>query len=306
MPETQEDVNAVNPSTTEQAVQEPVEETTAQDTAPEEQETPQQAESATPEAVTQEGEVDERGVPYKNRFFEYKRKYTELETNLPNMIQQAVREAIPHAPQQPQEPRYTEEQLIQFKNETDDARSRAWAEMELRKIDDRKQETKFRTIVEERDTRQRLEQEANNAFQTVRSKYSVAFNPDGTPNMSHPLTQRTVQIYNSDPMLKRDSRGLLKAADMAFADFALQQAPHLAQQQKQLKRQVRKLEKTTLTEGGGTPVSPAPKSGLNTAKENLRQTGSTQGGKIAVDSRSHEKALRETLKEYFKARGTKR
>jgi len=284
--EENQDVN-VEPSTTEEGVQEPVEETTEQ-TTPAEEETPEQPE-ATPEVVKPQGEVDEMGVPYKNRYMEMKRKYDEVNANLPSVVQEAVQRAIPQQPQA--QPQYTEEQLIQYKNESDDARAKAWAEMELRKIDDRKAEQKFRTIVEERDTKLRKEQEANMAFQTVRNKYSVAFNQDGSPNMSHPLTQMTVQRYNSDPALKNDSRGLLKAADMAFADYVLQQSPHMAKQQKQLKRQVKRLEKATLTEGGGQSVIQSKKNPLAQAK-----------AEFASKKFNSEKDLQKVTKELLKAR----
>jgi hypothetical protein len=273
MEEVKQDVNATDPSAVDKTVNTPVEETTTEQTVTQEQDTPEQTQP-TPEVVKPQGDVDEMGVPYKNRFYEMKRKYDDVQGNLPNMIQEAVQRAIPT--QQAPQPQYTEEQLIQFKNETEDNRAKAWAEMELRKIDDRKSEQKFKSIIDEREQRIRVEQEQSMAFQAVRNKYSVAFNPDGSPNGNHPLTQKTIQIYNSDPNLQRDGRGLLKAADMAFADYALQQSPQLAQQTKQLKRQVKKLEKATLVEGSGQPQSAGTKNPLNVAKEKLYKTGKTE------------------------------
>ena len=284
--EDQKAVNPTEPAPVDQAVQEPVEETTEQ-TATVEQETPQTA-AATPQAVKQEGEVDEIGVPYKNRFYEYKRKYESLESNLPSMIQQAVREVIPQ--QTTQAPQYSEEQFVEYKNSTDDPKAKAWAEIELRRLDERKQEARFKSIIEERDKKMRTEQEQQESFNIVRQKYSVAFNQDGSPNINHPLTQRTIQIYNSDPDLQRKGNGLLIASDRAFADYALQQSPQLAQQQKQLKRQVKKLEKATLIEGGGQQQVSNAKSPLSLAKERLAQTGS-------------EKDLKNVTKELLRARG---
>jgi len=286
MEEPKQDVNTTAPSPVDQTVNTPVEETTTEETVTQEQETPEQAQP-TPEVVKPQGDVDEMGVPYKNRFFEYKRKFEEQQTILPQLIQEAVQKAIPQAPTTPQ---YSEEQLVQFKNKSEDADAKAWAELELRKIDERKQEQKFRSILETQRFQERVAQEQQQSFNTVRSKYSVAFNPDGSPNMNHPLTQRTMDIYRSDPNLQRDGRGLLKAADMAFADYVLQQSPQLAQQTKQLKRQVKKLEKATLIEGGGQQQVSTAKSPIAVAKEKYARSGKLED-------------LQEVTKEIMKAKG---
>lgn len=290
MEEVKQDVNTTTPSPVDQTVNTPVEETTTEETVTQEQETPEQTQP-TPEVVKPQGDVDEMGVPYKNRFYEYKRKFEEQQNALPQIVEEAVRKVIP-AVQQPQTPQYSEEQLIQFKNKTEDADARAWAELELRKIDERKQETKFRNILETQRYQERIAQEQQLAFNTVRSKYSVAFNPDGSPNMNHPLTQKTMDIYRSDPNLQRDGRGLLKAADMAFADYVLQQSPQLAQQQKQLKRQVKKLEKATLVEGSGQPVQQSTKNALQAAKERL-----------AAKQFTSDKDIKDVAMELLKSRG---
>jgi hypothetical protein len=287
-----EDVNSSAPSPEQQTVQEPVEETTVEQPVAQEQETLPQP-SATPEAVTQDGDVDEYGVPYKNRYMEamrYKDKYKELETNLPNIIQQAVREAIPQQ-QVPQQPQYTEDQLIQFKESSTDSNARAWAELELRKIADRKTEERFRSILDEKDKKDRTLREQQSAYMETQRKYPLMFNPDGSINPNHPLAQRTIQLYNSRPAFKSDSMGILGAADMAFADYALQQQPQLAQQQKQLKRQIKKLEKGTLIEGGGQPVQSSTKNPVSSARENF------------LKSKGTEKDLTSLTKELLRARG---
>lgn len=290
MPEEIKDVNASATSTGEQAVTEPVGESTIEQSATQEQETRQQSDTAIPEAVNQEGEVDEKGVPWKNRAFEFKRKYQELESNLPSMIQQAVERAIPVQPVTQQTPQYTEEQLIKFKNDSDDPNSRAWAEMELRKLDERKYEERFKKVYEEDKKKSRFEQEQQMALNEVMRKYPLLFNHDGSWNNEHPLTQKMANLYNSRPTFKQDGYGLLGAADMAFADYILQRQPELAKQQKQLKRQVKKLEKATLIEGGGQSQNVPAKTPLAQAKERFGQSGK-------VDD------LKAVAKELLRARG---
>jgi hypothetical protein len=297
MPEENEVVNPTEstPVEEEQAVQKPVEETTAQ-SAPAEGETPQEPETPSPEGVSEEGEVDERGVPYKNVAMEYRRKYTELESNLPNLIQQAIERAVPQAPATQQQPQYTEEQLIQFKNQTEDAQAKTWAELELRKLEDRKSEQRARKIFEENEKKRKFEQEQQLALGTVMRKYPILFNQDGSWNNNHPLTQKVGQLYNSRPVFKQDGFGLLGAADMAFADYALQQQPNLAKQTQKLKRQVKKLEKATLVEGGGQAVKPAAKDTYAAAKEQF--VNSTNSSKAR-----HQDALKDVTQEYLKKLG---
>lgn len=298
MPEPNEVVNPAESTPVEQqAVTEPVGETTEQ-TAPAEQETPQTPETPTPEGVSQEqeGEVDERGVPYKNVAMEYRRKYTELESNLPNLIQQAIERAVPQQGATQQQPQYTEEQLIQFKNTTEDVQAKTWAELELRKLEDRRSEERARKIFGENEKKRKFEQEQQMALGQVMHKYPILFNRDGTWNNNHPLTQRVAQLYNSRPAFKQEGLGLLGAADMAFADYVLQQQPNLAKQTQQLKRQVKKLEKATLVEGGGQAVKPTPKDTFLAAKERHKETS---GGSKAVQ----QEALKDVTKEYLRKAG---
>jgi hypothetical protein len=203
--------------------------------------------------------VDERGVPLKNVAMEYKRKYNELynemntiKSQLPQMLQEAVKTAIPT---QTQEPKYSKEDLIRFKNSAEDANQRTWAEIELTKISEAENRKYFDGQMQRFQEQQRFQQESQQADSMLRSKYQVCFNPDGSWNNSHPLTQQIANVYHSDPALKSHPRGILAAADIAFANYALQLQPQLAQQTKQLKRQVKNLQKQTLVEGSGQPTN---------------------------------------------------
>ena len=276
-------------SSTEQEVNE-VEETTNQESSPDETNEQEQVDPSTPEDVKPEGqeEVDERGVSWKNRAMENQRKldevntrYNSLETRLPEMLEQVVAKV---APQQSQ-PKYSKEELIRFKN-SDNASSehRAWAEIELDKI--RQEETRkyFDDQRAAETQKHKLEQAKQMTYGQVRNKYGVMFNPDGSWNNNHPLTQLTAQVFNSDKELVSNPRGLLAAANEAFSIYAMQQQPHLLKQNQQMKRKVKKLQKATLVEGGGQPVQQSSKDSLTVAKQNLAANYTGRDNKKALKS----------------------
>lgn len=236
-----------------------------------------ESQASSPMEVKDEGEVDEKGIPYKNRFMEYQRKYTEaerrlstLETNLPEIIQNAVKGAIPA---QQAEPKYSKEQLIQFKNSTDDVQHRVWAETELEKLRTKEIEEIYTKQFTQREQKERVAREQNEAFNAVRNKYGVMFNPDGSWNNNHPLTQEMGRIYQSRDAFKNDGYGLLAAADIAFSNYALSKSPDLARKEIKLKREVKKLQKATLVEGSGSAEKPQANSMVKTLKDRYFQSG---------------------------------
>lgn len=288
--------DVVPESSTGQVVQEPVGESTVEQTTAQET-TQQQSVTPSPEGVNQEGDVDERGVSYKNRAIEYQRKldlaqrqYQELQRSLPEIVEQAVAKVLPQ--QQSSQPQYTEEQLIQYKNEVEDPKQKAWAEIELRRLEEKKSEKKFRSILEEKEKSDRFERDQQNALGEVYRRYPLAFNADGSWNTNHPLTQKIFNTYNSRPVFKQDGMGLLGAADMAFASYVLEKSPELAKEAKQLKRQVKNLQKSTLVEGGGQTAPKETKSSLLNAVNNLASK------KYTSDS-----DLKNVAMEVLKARG---
>ena len=231
---------------------EQVEETTQQPTPVETNEQSQTPPS--PEGVP-EGEVDERGVPYKNRYMEAQRKlqsiqneYQGFQSNLPNLIQDAVAKAIPQSQQQPQ---YTKEQLIQFKNETEDSKNRAWAENELEKIRSKETEDIFKRHISQSEDKVRYEHQRQMTYQQVVNEFPVMFNTDGTFDNTHPLTQKLSKIFNASPEFANHPQGLAIAARAAFGEYARELQPNLVKKQTTLKRQVKKLERATQLEGAG-------------------------------------------------------
>lgn len=261
-------------STPQEVVNEGVE-TTQQDSTPAENVQPTQ--SAAPEAVKDEGEVDEKGVPYKNRYMEAQRKlqsletnYSGLQSNLPNLIQEAVAKAIP---QKEAAPTYSKEELIKFKNSAESSEHRAWAEIELEKIRSKETEEYFKNQTQAKEKQMRFEQERQGAYQYVAQNYGVMMNADGSWNNAHPLTQKLARIINSDETLRNHPSGLRVAADMAVAEHIRETQPDMMRQQTKLKRQVKKLQSATMIEGSGQPQTVKAPNQLGDAIARLSKTG---------------------------------
>lgn len=277
MPEPLEDVKS-DPSTdeNENVVENEVVENADQDSTPEE-EAPESQESPSPEGVKTGGDedVDDKGVSWKNRAKEQERKLNDLQSNIPHLIQDAVSKAIPEQKAAPvTEPAYTKDELIRYKNSTDDSNKRAWAEIELEKLRDQGIKTTFDKQRAEDKASAKLTQDKNASYNIVRTKYPLMFNADGSWNNSHPLTQKLGRVYNSQGVFKSQAYGLSAAADIAFSEFVLESQPQLAKATKKLQRQVKKLQKGTLIEGSGQASKTGAKSELQLAAAELERTGS--------------------------------
>jgi len=278
MPDEQKDVNAVEPSATEQVVDNAVETT--------QQEEVSETKSEATETQTEAGQpsveaVDESGVPYKNRYFEFKRKNEELAERLPQMISEAVSQSVGRQ----QQPQYTEEQLEVFAEQTDNPTHKQWAKGEIKKLQEEKQRELIRGEFEKIQKKQTDEVTRRGAYEYVAKNYSEAFqrDPNGNPmgwNEKHPLTRMIAQLLEN-PDLKNRPDGIAIAADIAYGRYAKQQGSSSQQKTTQLKREVKNLQKKTLVEGGGKDtVSSVP--AHRAAIEKLSQTGSMKDAQIAI------------------------
>lgn len=271
MPEEIQDVQATPSTATETVVNESVESTEQVSTPVENDQQPQSA-----PAVNEE-EVDEKGVPFKNRYMEAQRKlqsieqkYVGLESNLPNLIQEAVAKAIP---QKEAAPTYSKEELIKFKNSAESSEHRAWAEIELEKLRSKETEDYFRNQTQVKERQMAVDQQRQAAYHYVQSNYGVMMNPDGTWNNAHPLTQKLARIINSDETLRNHPSGLRVAADMAVAEHIRETQPDMMRQTTKLKRQVKKLQSISMTEGSGQPQAIKAPDPLGNAIERLKVKG---------------------------------
>lgn len=205
----------------------------------------------TNETVPQSDEVDERGIPYKNRFMEYKRKYEDVATKLDTVLTK-----VDALSQKEQPKKYTEDQLRDFIAATDNPYHKTWAVKELDALRDEKtagivrgEIEKIQRVQEDRMVRQQVAQEVLGRYSDATVKDAqgrpVSFNPD------HPLTQR-INMYLQDPELANNPRGLMVAAALAYSDVGMNQSGKTQTKLQQMKRENKVLASKTLTEGTGT------------------------------------------------------
>lgn len=239
-------------------------------------------ETVTPEIgqeqnTIQSTDVDEHGVPWKNRFMEVQRKFEDM----PKVIEKTVAETL-QKNQQVQKPEYTIEQLEQFK--IDKPEYTAWVESEKAKIIQKNLE---RTLDERLQATERKSQETvvrqqaeNWVVNHPKFKECLVSDASGNKvwNMSHPLTQAMGNILNTvDPltgrMIKDRPDGLRVAAEMAYGRFMLSNEGKTTGQITQLKKDLRKTQKQTIVQSTGSGNSgTAPKSNVKKALDNYQKT----------------------------------
>ena len=234
-------------------------------------ETPVQ-EEATPASVVPptNADVDEMGVPWKNRFMEQKRKNEELAERLPQMIDEKLSKFS-----SPQTPQYTYEQLEAYKlQNTSNTEAVAWATKLQREMSLAETRKQFEEIVGNQTRTQQAEVKRNQSFEYVKKTFPDALNPN------HPLFQG-VKYYMSNPAIAENPEGLVMAAKAAYADYAMQQTPVLQGKTQQLKQELKQAQKASLTEGGGRKIvnTTTPQA---SAIERLRKTGSLTDANSAV------------------------
>lgn len=236
----------------------------------------------TPPVGKQVEAVDEFGVPYKNRAFEWKRKTEELTDKLPDLIKDAVSQSLGSRQAEPQ---YTVEQLEQFATQTTDPYHATWAKGEIRRLESEQNAKVVRTEIQKWKEEQKAETIKQQSFQFVAQNYPDAFLKDANGNntyqfnSNHPLTQIIGQLMQ-DPDLKRRPDGLAIAAELADARYRKQQIPAIQKEQQTLQAQVKHLQKGTLVEGGkqAQPSIPAHRAAI----DRLKQTGSIKDATEAV------------------------
>ena len=232
--------------------------------------------------------VDETGVPWKNRAFEWQRKTQELTEKLPDIIQTELQKFKQTT--EPVAKKYTVSELEAFAQQSPEYRP--WVEEQKAALI---QESINKTLDarlkanEEQTKKQSLRQQSE--AQVIRqfpNMFSKDANGNTTWNQSDPMTQR-IAAYLQEPELQSNPRGLEVAAKLAYADLAMAGVPIKAQVEQKLKTQVKSLEKKVMTEGAGRPVVPAV-APMKKSMERLAQTGNLTDARDAVQ-------------EYFKAIG---
>lgn len=261
-------------------------ETVAQDV--QEVATPETQEQATPEQsgpqTVQAEDVDEFGVPWKERAKEYQRKLTETTERLPKIVEETL--ARQQQKQAPQEKQYSIQELEEIALQNPNLRPQVEAEKE--KI----RQNQFLRIIEERDMKavesQKAERIRYESEQTVINdpafKDCFTQNALGQKqwNTTHPLTRMIGEIL-LDNRIKNSPEGIKIAADIAYGRYAREIATKATTQAKVLQANLKREQKKTMVEGGGT-VGRGSVDEFSRAKEELSKTGSAKAAQSAVQA----------------------
>jgi len=273
----------------------PATETPVADVEATEAVTPETTATQEPNVPAEEGKiqeaqsepVDEHGVPWKNRAFEWQRKNQELSERLPEIIQTELQKFKQTA--EPQK-KYTVSELEAFAQQSPEYRP--WVEEQKHlllqeqlnaTLDQRMKASEEQT--QKKTVRQQSEAHVIKSFPNMFVKDNQG---NLTWNQTDPMTQRVAQYLN-EPELKDNPRALEVAAKLAYADLTIAGVPIKMQHEQKLKTQVKSLEKKVMTEGAGRPVvqSATP---MRKSMDRLAQSGNLRDAKDAVQ-------------EYFKAIG---
>lgn len=221
-------------------------------------------------------DVDELGVPYKNRYMEMKRKNEATTVELGE-----IKEMVKGLQTSQQQPKHTKEQLMEFiaKEETEPGH-RTWALQELNKLEDAKVSETIKKEFSTYEQKQTADKTRADTFSQVIQRHPELILKDAAGQMvgwntKNPLLQR-VDFYMADPELANNPRGLRVAVALAKEDLSGGQAVVT----KKLQAQVKTLQKGTLVEGGGKPVQVA-KTSLRKAVEESRD-GTMKSGTNAM------------------------
>lgn len=223
--------------------------------------------------------VDDSGVPWKNRAIEAERKYQDI----PNLIRQSVEELTRNQqPKQPEQPQYTIEQLETFAQAN--PHQRGWVEAQKAQIIQGNLECTMKTELDARDRRMQegqIRQQSEN-WVVNHPQFKDCFVTDAVGNKqwntAHPLTGIIGHYLNQTDTVtgKRVSEradGIIVAAKMAYADYALNSGQKTASQTAALRKTLRKTQRQTMvTPAGPAAPSSSPRSAVRKSIDNYNKT----------------------------------
>lgn len=287
MPEPNEEVKqSEETSTSEQDVAKDVEqETTTEETTT--QETTEQTQEESKPQKQEFSPVDEKGVPWMNRYHESERKSRELLENLESKMGEILSKQSTQSQPEP-----SISQLEQFALERPD--QRPWVEEKkaeiIQKGAARLAQNEFKAVEEKRTA----EQKRQNAYNYVVQTYPECIVRDNFGNtqwnLQHPMVQH-MGVIMQDKRFVNDPEGLLVAADIAYGRMARTQSGQTQKKVKVLQQNLKKVQKGTMIEGGGQQATKSTKDELTKAKEAL------------FANRSDKKVAHNVVKAYLKKYG---
>jgi hypothetical protein len=234
---------SVDSSSTEVEEQQLQEETVIQVSEPEIEQ-----QDVIPLPVHGEEDVDEKGVPYKNRFHEVSRKLDKIQEEIPNLIQQAV--------QQASQPKYTKSELEEFlsSEQGQDPVNKRWAQEKINELTKvelletvrnelRAEKQKEYNVMRQRQAFQQAAQLCPDAF-VVQNGVPVGLNPK---SKTAPLID---SILRARPEIASLPDGVAIAAQMARGHLASLEAQQNAKKAQMLEGEKGALQRSTLTSSG--------------------------------------------------------
>jgi len=229
------------------------------------------------EVTPVQSDVDEMGVPWRNRAAEWKRKSEDNTSQLSEL-----KEMVQGLQSTQQQSKPTKEQLMAFiSNDETDPSHRNWALKEMDKLEEAKVSETIKKEFTAYETKRKAETDRAATFNYVTQRHPDITIKDAAGrfvgwNTKNPLVQR-MDVYMRNPEIANNPNGLRVALALAKDDLSGTQVANT----QQLKTQVKTLQKGTLIEGG-SPAPTGATDNLNRAKENLRKTGSKKDALAAV------------------------
>lgn len=275
----------VTASSTEQDVKETVSNDTTQDSSS--LETSQGETQENLSAQMSDEELDDKGVSYKNRFHEMKRKYEQTIETIPQVIEQTISQKLSNInntqnQQQPVNKEYSVQEIEEFARLNPEHRS--WAESEKARLISKQAADEIERRFSERDKQRDIENKKVQTWNKLTSDFPDYFTNDTYGRKvwdeANPVV-RQIAVLMQDPRLKQDPEGLMWATEIATArQLRFSQATQ-AKEKAQLKTKVKDLQKKTMVEGGQKSQS-VSKDDLRDSIDELKKTGSKTAAKSAV------------------------
>lgn len=244
---------------------------TPESTTEQAQTTEQVKETATPPQGEASYEaVDETGVPYKNRTFEWKRKYEDTIDKLPSLIDEAVKNSVQQYSQPPQK-EHTIAELEQFA--MDNPENRPWVEEQKALLIRKQTIGDFEQKMKVEESRKQGEALRQQSFNYVAQNCPDIFvkNAQGQVlGLAQTEVAREFDALMKEPEIVNNPRGMFVAAQMAYGNFYRKQQGMNQLKEQKLQAEVKHLQKGTLVEGGtktNVQAVPAHKIALEKAKQ---------------------------------------
>jgi len=216
MDEVKEEVKQSDETSTAEkdVVKEDAEQTTAAEETTTQETTEQTQEESKPQQVSP---VDEKGVPWMNRFYESERKSKELIENLDTKLGELLSNKNTQA--QPKE--YTISELEQFA--MNNPEHRPWVEEQKAQIIQKNVSKITQQEIQAVEHKKTAEIKRRDSFNYVANSYPECFVKDNFGNLQwnnqSPLVQQ-IGYTMKDPRFANDPEGLVGAADMAYGRVA--------------------------------------------------------------------------------------